>query len=48
MAEYCYGCCSILSIEEQDWETCDCCGGDGFPDGDETLIEDVPPQHKAD
>lgn len=40
MSEYCYGCGSILSIEEQDWETCDCCGGNGFPEDDD-LIDEV-------
>lgn len=32
---FCSVCQSHLSIEEEDWDTCDACGGDGIGDDDE-------------
>ncbi len=28
---FCAVCQSHLSLEEDDWDTCDTCGGEGFP-----------------
>lgn len=43
---FCAGCGEILSQEDQDFDTCACCGGDGFPDDDDDYFDDGPtPEH---
>lgn len=37
---FCSVCQSHLSIEEDDWDTCDCCGGEGIGGEDDDLFED--------
>jgi hypothetical protein len=39
---FCPACQSLLSIEEEDFETCDACGGDGIgADNDDAPADDT-------
>jgi hypothetical protein len=40
---FCSACGSHLGIEEDDWDTCDACGGEGFDiEGDDDMDDDEP------
>ena len=41
---FCTACGEHMSLEEEDWGVCDCCGGDGFPEDDVSIDAQSKPE----